>query len=287
MSNNTFSSLTLTYRKSICKKFKSQIKSLFIPTIFSLSSYFNKVKGTTFIYISGQNFRDYSIVYFGTKMATSVFINSENMVIYIPQNYLSGTYSVQVFNDQFESNIVNYTLSYYPNEGCQQPIKQMKNLYTTSEYKLFNTYLGYFKRGDINIITSNVTISSLTDLKTNIYNLRLTNSFDNTLIDLFLNITNLMQKILTVYQENYNNSQLVTKYQKDSEILNNPTLLQEYLQSLNKIIPAEIAKINIETPFLTLQPKYQKYIDLYGLPEKLQFDPEKMTYIETLLQQLM
>jgi len=110
MSNNTFSTLALTYRKSICKKFKPQIKPLFIPTIFSLSSYFNEVKGTTFIDISGQNFGDYSVVYFGTKTATSVFINSENLVIYIPENYSSGTYSVQVFNDQYGSNIVNYTL---------------------------------------------------------------------------------------------------------------------------------------------------------------------------------
>ena len=111
MSSNTFSRLPLTYKESVCKKYKSAGLPLLIPFIFSLSSYFNRLKGVTIISIYGQNFREYSIVYFGTQLSTSVFINSENINIYIPQNYPSNTYPIQIFNDQYESNIVNYTLS--------------------------------------------------------------------------------------------------------------------------------------------------------------------------------
>lgn len=107
MSNN----LGFTYRESLCRKNTLISKPLLIPTIFSLSSYYNRLKGATIITIYGTNFRDYSIVYFGTALATSVFFNSEIINIYIPKDYETGTYPIQVINDQYESNIVNYTLS--------------------------------------------------------------------------------------------------------------------------------------------------------------------------------
>lgn len=106
MSNN----IIFTYRERLCRKNTLISKPLLIPTIFSLSSYFNRLKGVTIISIYGINFRDYSVVYFGKVVATSVFFNSEIINIYIPQNYETGTYPIQVINDQYESNIVNYTL---------------------------------------------------------------------------------------------------------------------------------------------------------------------------------
>ena len=103
--------LDFTYRESLCRKNTLTSKPLLIPTIFSISSYFNRLKGVTIISIYGTNFREYSVVYFGKVVATSVFFNSENINIYIPQNYETGTYAIQVINDQYDSNIVNYTLS--------------------------------------------------------------------------------------------------------------------------------------------------------------------------------
>lgn len=111
MSTNTFSTLPLTYRESICRKHNLTTRPLLVPVIDSLSGYVNKLKGATIITIFGGNFRDYSIVYFGTVVATSVFINSEHLQIFIPQNYNSGIYSIQVINDQYNSNVVDYTLA--------------------------------------------------------------------------------------------------------------------------------------------------------------------------------
>lgn len=111
MSTNTFSSLSLTYRESICRKHNLTTRPLLIPVIYSLSGYFNRLKGVTIITIFGESFRDYSIVYFGPVVATSVFINSQHIQIFIPQNYNPDIYRVQVINDQYKSNVVDYTLA--------------------------------------------------------------------------------------------------------------------------------------------------------------------------------
>lgn len=111
MSTNTFSRLPLTYRESICRKPSLTTRPLLIPVINSLSGYFNRVKGVTIITIFGESFREYSIVYFGPIVATSVFINSEHIQIFIPQNYISDIYTIQVINDQYKSNVVDYTLA--------------------------------------------------------------------------------------------------------------------------------------------------------------------------------
>jgi hypothetical protein len=49
-------------------------------------------------------------VSFGTYKPTVYFINSNNLQFYIPSILNSGTYTVQVFNGAFGSNIVNYTI---------------------------------------------------------------------------------------------------------------------------------------------------------------------------------
>jgi len=82
----------------------------FGPTIGSLSSYYSPAGSTTLVSINGSNFYSYSSVAFGTYYPTTYFINSNLIQFYIPSTLNAGTFTVQVFNGSFPSNIVNYTI---------------------------------------------------------------------------------------------------------------------------------------------------------------------------------
>ena len=102
--------LNIENHKRICRKFASSYPTL-IPSIISLSSYYDITKQITTVHISGNNFRQFSTVFFAETSIPFTFINSENISFDVPRNYLSGSYSVQVYNDSYSSNIVFYELN--------------------------------------------------------------------------------------------------------------------------------------------------------------------------------
>jgi len=102
--------LNLTYKKSICKNLIQTNYPILTPYINSLSSYYSIVGATTLITMFGNNFRDFSEVRFGNNTLTSQFINSSQISFYIPYSYTYGTYSIQVFNDNFGSNVIDFTI---------------------------------------------------------------------------------------------------------------------------------------------------------------------------------
>ena len=84
------------------------------PTITSLSGTYSPVGGTTLVIIFGTNFRLYSTIKFGTYTPSVIFINSGQIDFYVPSTASYGVYPVQVFNDVFGSNTVEYTLDNNP-----------------------------------------------------------------------------------------------------------------------------------------------------------------------------
>ena len=100
----------LTYKKSGCAGFVSRKYPGTVPIIYYVSSQYVNDRGVYFINILGENFRDYSIVQFGPNIVRAVFLNSQLLLVYIDTNYPVGTYTVQVFNDLYSSNIVNVSL---------------------------------------------------------------------------------------------------------------------------------------------------------------------------------
>lgn len=64
-----------------------------------------------------------------------------------------------------------------------------------------------------------------------------------------------------------------------SSILDDKDKLIEYIQNLNNRFTM-IEDQTITTISATLKPEYQKYIDLYGLPEGLVFDTDKLNQIK-------
>ena len=96
-------------RTGACKSFAISYPIL-TPFINNLSSYYSVVGATTLVTIFGNNFRDFSVVKFAASSISSIFISSTQISFYIPNTYSYGTYSIQVFNDIYGSNVVDFTI---------------------------------------------------------------------------------------------------------------------------------------------------------------------------------
>ena len=68
------------------------------------------------------------------------------------------------------------------------------------------------------------------------------------------------------------------KWKEDSRILQDTTLLQEYIKNLEKT--KTIIEIKVDAMKATVKPRYARYFELYGIPENLDFDPEKLLQID-------
>jgi len=106
--------LNLTYRNSYKKNYSSSSYSssypILIPVINSLSINYSIAGSTTIVTIFGNNFRDFSVILFSTFKIACKFINSTQICFYVPTNFKFGNYTIQVFNNNNGSNIVNFTI---------------------------------------------------------------------------------------------------------------------------------------------------------------------------------
>ncbi len=81
------------------------------PYITGLSTTSSILGATTIVTIFGENFRNYSTVYFGTTLINNVtYFSSGQLSFYVPAIATVGTYPIQVFNDTLASNIVFFTI---------------------------------------------------------------------------------------------------------------------------------------------------------------------------------
>jgi len=81
------------------------------PYISGLSTTSSILGTTTIVTIFGENFRNYSTVYFGTTLINNVtYFSSGQLSFYVPAIATVGTYPIQVFNDTLGSNIVSFTI---------------------------------------------------------------------------------------------------------------------------------------------------------------------------------
>lgn len=97
------------------------------------------------------------------------------------------------------------------------------------------------------------------------------------MIELYMNI---WKTIYFSYNTKNNlNSLKVTseQWRQDSIILNDMTLLKEYIEEINS--RAIIANVAVKSNLATFKPQFTIYNSLYGMPENLIYDPEKMAAI--------
>jgi hypothetical protein len=81
-----------------------------VPNITNLSNYYSPAGVRALIVITGSNFRPFSTVKFATFNPTIYFVSSQQIEFYIPSTLVAGIYTIQVFNDNLSSQVVEYTL---------------------------------------------------------------------------------------------------------------------------------------------------------------------------------
>jgi hypothetical protein len=100
----------LPFNTGLCQGWVNPSTNYAVPTISYLTGTSSPVGGTTLVAIFGTNFKLYSTVKFGTYSPTMIFISSQQIDFYVPTSLPSGNNPVQVFNDTYGSNVVEYTL---------------------------------------------------------------------------------------------------------------------------------------------------------------------------------
>jgi hypothetical protein len=101
----------MSYKNNSCSGWNNPSSISSNPVITSLSSYFSPLGATPLVVINGVNFRSYSVISFGGYYPSTIFISSDQIQFYVPNSVTTtGNYPVQIFNDIYPSNIVNYYL---------------------------------------------------------------------------------------------------------------------------------------------------------------------------------
>ena len=100
----------LPFNTGLCQGWASPNTNYAVPTITFLSGTYSPAGSTTLIAIFGTNFKLYSTIKFGTYTPTMIFISSGQIDFYVPTSAPSGSTLVQVFNDTYGSNVVDYTI---------------------------------------------------------------------------------------------------------------------------------------------------------------------------------
>lgn len=128
------------------------------PIITGLSTTSSILGTTTVVTIFGENFRNYSTVYFGTTLINNVtYFSSGQLSFYVPVVSTPGAYPIQVFNDTLASNIVFFTVdnsvgfwnqdpstgAIYNNNPNGIKVNGPINLNYSPTAIISNSYLGY------------------------------------------------------------------------------------------------------------------------------------------------
>jgi len=104
----------LPFNTGLCQGWVPPGTNYAIPTINYMSGTYSPAGATTLIAIFGSNFKLYSTIKFGTFTPTMIFISSQQIDFYVPSTASPGTYTVQVFNDTYGSNVITYELDDTP-----------------------------------------------------------------------------------------------------------------------------------------------------------------------------
>jgi len=122
-------------------------------------------------------------------------------------------------------------------------------------------------------ITNLIDLNTFNELKINLENYKDTldpKSCLNKIVDTFENVSTSLYLLYNIKNQLLNQITIAEQYQNSDKILKNRTLLQEYLDNINKSI--YIADLNIKSHKASLKPKYAIYHTLYGIPDNLLYD---------------
>jgi len=202
-------------------------------------------------------------------------------------NNVNGPYGLTELPNTYESLSSNYlyfkaTPSVVPSDGCD--CNFFNKIFKDNTIVQINTWLTNYNN-NINVNTqTRIDLDTYNEYNVNLEKLK--KSMDPTccfygLLSIYEDI---WKTLWASYNQKYGYYDLVAKsgqWQDDSKILHNADLLNEYIQKLQKNM--YIAEIVVTSSKATIKPRYARYFELYGIPENLEFDPEKMLQIDLAL----
>ena len=195
---------------------------------------------------------------------TSVSINTN-----ISNSNMKYLYSTQSIDPGIYTNANNFPLLIY-NSGSSCSLDALFNDYSISR---INYFLQFLKNDQYDEVFSELTTDETQKILYGLYKLKTSVSdYFGTIIDLYESIFMSVKYFYFLYGELKNNESQCLKYKEDSEILNDIEKLKEYIKQQQLNMNA-ITSFTIKAQKLNIKPEYAKYIELYGLPYKMIFDP--------------
>lgn len=218
--------------------------------------------------------------------------NSNNKLVEsVPSNTVtntatSGTRKI-IYNIYLKKNNaleIYYTLLQINNKKIEAFCSYYNELIKNETITNINTYLQTFIENKDNLVIS---FDSYNKINVDIINLLQETPIDSCMYDIIINYKGIL-KVLWEYNNNASLMKgLITQFEEfkeDSNILNNITLLNEYLEKLKRQYTGIFQEFIVEDIIAaTIKPLYSKYHELYGIPHCLDYDPEKLAYIKTIL----
>ena len=225
---------------------------------------------------------------------TSFTINSTSVVDYtttpIPVQGGQGGEIVQTLTETGLSNDIVFDTRITPItvfdtveiKRCDANV--YTNLFTTDSIKQVNSILENYNNFVGLDDDTRVDLNAYNNLNVDLYNLQQTLDprchFYN-IIDIFMNVWAGLYnaynqkndcRVLGVNSENW---------RLDSITLNNMDKLNEFIKKLNS--KSLIAEFEVKSTLAIIKPRYAKYHELYGVPDKLLYDPSKLYYVDSII----
>ena len=146
-----------------------------------------------------------------------------------------------------------------------------------------NTYLANYINS-ININTqTRIDLDTYNNIQTALGKLKLhmdpTCCFFN-ILDIYSNIWKALWAAYNQKMDFFDLSANSARWREDSIILHDNNLLQEFLKQLQSASTLKELDLTVTAEKAGIKPRYARYFELYGIPENLDFDPDKMLQID-------
>ena len=153
------------------------------------------------------------------------------------------------------------------------------DLVSTQCFKNINTILQSYASGNFSYVIQNLNINDYNTLAVGLYKLQNLNypCYEQIRKTLTYTLEGLQQCVFQAQLLQQLQQQIII-YKEGYEILHDNTLLREYIEQLRKSMQA-FPNMSVTVDLLNIRPEYLEYINLYGLPENLIFDPDKLAEI--------
>jgi hypothetical protein len=160
--------------------------------------------------------------------------------------------------------------------------KELDSLYEKVGVYLEELMITYID-GKLDLLQNTLTLEKVEEIKNNIS--RTSSSLSNRnslqkLINTYSNILSVLEDSTEQYKEYVETLEKLEIAQEKANILEDPVKLQEYINTYlgpQNTFLMELPEITT-TP-ANIKPEIQQYIKLYGVPENLEFDQEKLDII--------